>query len=67
MRQGTIGVAHVFASKNNTIVHVTDLTGAETYAFASGGQVVKTGREKGKPYAAMKVAEKIIEIGRAHV
>ncbi|MEM3745484.1 MAG: 30S ribosomal protein S11, partial [Candidatus Bathyarchaeia archaeon] len=30
------GVAHIYSSYNNTIVHITDLSGAETIARASG-------------------------------
>ena len=33
------GVAHIYSSVNNTITHITDLTGAETIALATGGQV----------------------------
>ncbi|MCD6229783.1 MAG: 30S ribosomal protein S11 [Candidatus Diapherotrites archaeon] len=51
------GVAHIFASKNNTIIHVTDLTGAETVALVSGGQVVKTSKDESSPYAAMQAAQ----------
>ena len=29
------GVAHIFSSYNNTIIHMTDLTGAETVALSS--------------------------------
>ena len=35
------GIAHIYSSYNNTIVHITDLTGAETIAFSSGGMHVK--------------------------
>ena len=38
------GVAHIYSSYNNTIIHITDLTGAETIAKASGGMVVKAHR-----------------------
>ena len=31
------GIAHIFSSYNNTIIHITDLTGAETEAISSGG------------------------------
>ncbi len=55
------GVAHIFASFNNTIIHVTDLTGAETIAQYSGGMVVKSDREESSPYAAMKAADKVAE------
>jgi len=50
------GVAHIYSSYNNTIVHITDLSGAETIAFQSGGRVVKADREKPSPYAAMLAA-----------
>jgi small subunit ribosomal protein S11 len=52
-------VAHVFSSKNDTIITVTDLSGAETIAKASGGMMVKADREEGKPYAAMQAAAKV--------
>ena len=50
------GVVHIFSSYNNTIVHVTDLTGAETIGFSSGGRHVKADRFQSSPYAAMKSA-----------
>jgi small subunit ribosomal protein S11 len=52
------GIAHVFSSKNNTIITITDLTGAETISKASGGMIVKADREEGSPYAAMQAAFK---------
>ena len=55
------GVAHIFASQNNTLILVTDVTGAETLAKASGGMVVKNDREESSPYAAMKAADLISE------
>jgi len=61
------GVAHVYSSKNDTIITITDLSGAETIAVASGGMIVKADREEGGPYAAMqatfKAAEKAKERG----
>lgn len=53
-------VAHVYASKNDTIITVTDISGAETIAKASGGMMVKADREEGKPYAAIQAASKIV-------
>ncbi len=50
------GVAHIFSSFNNTIVHITDLSGAETVARMSGGMVVRADREKPSPYVAMMIA-----------
>ncbi|RLG87741.1 MAG: 30S ribosomal protein S11 [Thermoprotei archaeon] len=55
------GVAHIYSSFNNTIVHITDISGAETIARGSGGMVVKADREKPSPYAAMMVAYKIAQ------
>ncbi len=52
-------VCHVYSSKNDTIITVTDMSGAETLAKASGGMIVKADREEGKPYAAMQAAAKV--------
>ncbi len=52
------GVAHIYSSSNNTIVHITDLTGAETISIWSGGRIVKADREEGSPYAAMQAASR---------
>ncbi|MDI9620084.1 MAG: 30S ribosomal protein S11 [Candidatus Nezhaarchaeota archaeon] len=52
------GVAWIYASFNNTIILITDPTGAETVARASGGMVVKADREKPSPYAAMIAASR---------
>ncbi|MCX8204103.1 MAG: 30S ribosomal protein S11 [Candidatus Nezhaarchaeota archaeon] len=52
------GIAHVYSSFNNTLILITDVTGAETVAKASGGMVVKADREKPSPYAAMVAATK---------
>ncbi len=65
------GVAHVYSSKNNTIITVTDLSGAETIAVGSGGMVVDADHEEGSPYAAMQAAYKVsaaaIEKGVTHI
>jgi len=55
------GIAHVHASFNNTIISITDLTGAETLAKSSGGTVVKQNRDEASPYAAMQMAEVVAE------
>lgn len=55
------GVAHIFASFNNIIITVTDLTGAETIARCSGGMVTKAAKDEGSPYTAMKVAQTVAE------
>ena len=51
------GIVHIFSSYNNTIVHITDLTGSETIAISSGGRHVKADRFQATPYAAMKSAQ----------
>ncbi len=56
------GVAHIFSTYNNTIITVTDITGTETIARSSGGQIVKTDRLESSPTAAMGVAKKVAEI-----
>jgi len=55
-------IAHIHASFNNTIMTITDQTGAETLAKSSGGAVVKQNRDEASPYAAMQMAEQIAEI-----
>ncbi len=55
------GVAHIYSSFNNTIIHITDLTGAETITRWSGGRVVKADREESSPYAAMQAAMRAAE------
>ena len=61
------GVAHIYSSMNNTLIHITDITGAETIAVCSGGAVSDKDMNKGKPFTAMiatrKAAEKAIAKG----
>ena len=57
-------IVHIYSSFNNTIIHMTDLTGAETLGIASGGMFVKADRLKPSPYAAMKAAQQIAENAR---
>mmetsp|Transcript_38045 Transcript_38045/g.119414 ORF Transcript_38045/g.119414 Transcript_38045/m.119414 type:complete len:151 (-) Transcript_38045:130-582(-) len=51
------GVAHIFASFNDTFVHVTDLSGRETLCRVTGGMKVKADRDEASPYAAMLAAQ----------
>ncbi|OYT62920.1 MAG: 30S ribosomal protein S11 [Thermofilum sp. ex4484_15] len=57
-KKGRWGIAHIYASYNNTLILITDLTGSETIAKASGGMVVKADRDKPSPWAAMQAAMK---------
>ncbi|GAB6028262.1 ribosomal protein S14, S11 [Chamberlinius hualienensis] len=54
-------VAHIFASFNDTFVHVTDLSGRETIARVTGGMKVKADRDEASPYAAMLAAQDVAE------
>ncbi|MBS3107457.1 30S ribosomal protein S11 [Candidatus Woesearchaeota archaeon] len=55
------GIAHIYSSYNDTIIHITDITGSETLARASGGMVVKAHRLESSPTAAMTAAKKAAE------
>ena len=61
------GVAHIFASFNDTFIHVTDISGRETISRVTGGMKVKADRDEASPYAAMLAAmdcaAKIKELG----
>ena len=57
-------VVHVYSSYNNTIVHVTDVSGAETIARTSGGMFVKADRLESSAYAAMRAAAHAAAIAR---
>lgn len=59
------GIAHIYSSYNNTIIHITDLSGAETMSKGSGGMVVKAHRMESSPTAAMAAAKQAAEDARA--
>jgi small subunit ribosomal protein S11 len=61
---GKWGIAHIFASYNNIVITVTDITGAETITKCSGGMVVKAAKDEASPYAAMRAAERVAEISK---
>jgi small subunit ribosomal protein S11 len=51
-----VGQAHIKSTFNNTIISITDPTGA-VIAWASAGQVGFKGSRKSTPYAAQMAAE----------
>jgi len=57
-------IAHIYSSYNNTLVHITDLSGAETIARTSGGMFVKADRLESSPYAAMRSAAHAATVAR---
>jgi len=55
------GIVHIMATENNTIVHITDITGSETIARYSSGMMTDKDREGGMPFPAMLAARKASE------
>ena len=53
------GVVHVYSSKNDTLITMTDISGSETIAVSSGGMMVNADSQEGSPYAAMQAAYKV--------
>lgn len=60
------GIAYIYTSFNNTLVHITDLAG-NTVSRVSGGMITKQDRLKANPTVAMfsakRAAEKAKELG----
>ena len=54
------GIAYIYSSSNNTMVHITDLAG-NTLARVTGGMVTKHSRLKADATVAMFVAKKAAE------
>ena len=61
LETGTLffGVCHILATFNDTFIHVTDLSGRETYVRITGGMKVKSDREESSPYAAMLASQDV--------
>ena len=58
-----VGIAYIFSSSNNTMVHITDLVG-NTISRITGGMVTKHSRLKSNPTIAMFVAKRAAERAR---
>ena len=75
VKEGEIvmGVCHIYASFNDTFVHVTDPSGRETLVKVTGGMKVKADRDEASPYAAMLAAQDVAQkckdlgIGGLHI
>ena len=61
--QERIGIAHIYASYNNTIIHITDMAG-HTIAQITGGKTTKHSRLKATPTVAMFAAKRAAEIAK---
>ncbi|MBU3958182.1 MAG: 30S ribosomal protein S11, partial [Nanoarchaeota archaeon] len=55
------GLANIFSSANNTIIHITDISGAETLARYTAGMMTDRARDGGEPFPAMLAARKAAE------
>lgn len=60
-----VGVAHIQASFNNTIVTITDMNG-NVVAWSSSGSSGFKGSRKSTPFAAQKAAESAAKKGMEH-
>ena len=60
-KEFVFGVCHILATWNDTFIHVTDLTGRETYCRITGGMMVTNDREESSPYAAMMAANDVFK------
>jgi small subunit ribosomal protein S11 len=60
-----VGVAHIQATFNNTLVTITDPRG-NTISWASAGLVNFKGSRKGTPFAAQMAAEKASRSAQEH-
>jgi small subunit ribosomal protein S11 len=60
-----VGVVHIHASFNNTIVTVTDPNG-NTISWASAGNVNFKGSRKGTPFAAQVACDRAIRTAQEH-
>jgi small subunit ribosomal protein S11 len=69
-RNVTVGVAHIKATFNNTVITITDTKG-ETLCWASAGTCGFKGSRKSTPFAgqmsAQQVAEKAVKYGMKEV
>lgn len=58
---GKWGIANIYSTMNNTTIHITDITGSETFAKYSGGMMTDKDRDQGGPFPAMQAARKAAE------
>ncbi|MBU3905220.1 MAG: 30S ribosomal protein S11 [Nanoarchaeota archaeon] len=56
------GIVHLYSSSNNTMIHITDITGAETITRITAGMMTDKSREQGEPYPALLAATKAAEL-----
>ncbi len=59
------GIAHIYASFNNTIISITDIFGNVLAWSTSGGSGFR-GSRKSTPFAAQKATEKCVEMVKVY-
>lgn len=59
--EDVFAVAHIYASFNDTFIHVTDFSGRETLVRITGGMKVKADRDEATPYASMLAAQDVAQ------
>lgn len=59
------GIVNIFSSPNNTIIHITDITGSETIARVTAGQMTDKDREGGSAFPAMQASFRAAEAALA--
>lgn len=60
-----VGVAHIFATFNNTIISIADAQG-NVISWGSAGSVNFKGSRKGTPFAAQVAADKASKAAQGH-
>jgi small subunit ribosomal protein S11 len=53
------GIIYIYASANNTFIHLTDLTGAHTFALRTSGQKASADRFGSAPRPTMEAAKEV--------
>ncbi|MCW1292635.1 MAG: 30S ribosomal protein S11 [Candidatus Rehaiarchaeum fermentans] len=55
------GLIHIYASANNTFIHLTDLTGAYTFELKTSGQKASADRFGSAPKPTMLAAKEVAQ------
>jgi len=63
LKRNKTGIVHIYTTFNNTILHITDMSGA-TIAKVSGGMTTKHNRLKANPTVAMFTAKKAADLAK---
>ena len=55
-KEERVGIAHIYSTYNNTLLHITDMSG-NTISRVTGGMITKHDRLKANPTTAMFIAK----------